>query len=211
LPRINSAPGSGTSAVQIPSSSTSSATPKTSSAFNTRTSVHHNQSGPVAGGVVGGVLVLLILIALFTWYRRRRQVAKHVSGLITEPFMLEVPASAQPPHVPDTSKGIPYIDTRSRRPTDLPSNSEDSRSITAIKRQMQLMVQEEENSRRRADLEARTRDSSQWVSRAEHEAELERLRAEFEWLRDTQRSDWAMGLSDEMPPAYQRNSAMNSY
>jgi hypothetical protein len=195
------------------SSSTSPTTSPSSPASITMTSAHRNQGGPVAGGAVGGVLVLLILIALFLWYRRRRRAAKHDNsgnGIIAEPFMLEVAASDQPPSIPETSKGVPYIATRSRSPTDSP-NSEDSRSAISIKRQMQLRVQEEDNSRQMADLEARARDSSQWVSRAEHETELERLRAEVEWLRDTQRSDWAMGLSDEMPPAYQRNSAMNSH
>ena len=66
------------------------------------TSAHRNQSGPVVGGVVGGVLVLLILFTLFLWYRRRRRAAKHVNSEngnspIMEPFMLEVPASPQPP------------------------------------------------------------------------------------------------------------------
>jgi hypothetical protein len=218
---------------EAPSSSSVQAAPAASPASDTVTSVHRNESGPIAGGVVGGVLVLLILFGLFLCYRRRRQAAKHVrsgNGLITEPFMLEVPASPQSPLTPGSSMGVPYmaprgpldspipVDPRGGPTPSLVSGTSASatsaipltRSATAIKRQMRLREQEEEHSRQMADLEARTRDSSQWVSRAEYETELGRLRAEVEWLRDTQQSDWAMGLSDEMPPAYQRNSAMNS-
>lgn len=33
-------------------------------------------------------------------------------------------------------------------------------------------------------------------------ADIERLRAENEWLRNQQASDWALGLTDALPPSY---------
>jgi hypothetical protein len=62
-----------------------------------------------------------------------------------------------------------------------------------------------------ASLEARI-GSSEWVSRADYDAlaaEMTRLRAEMSWIRDAQQSDWALGLSDEMPPPYS-HSRVNS-
>jgi hypothetical protein len=221
-----------TISVEALPSSSSTVTLETSPASHKVTSAHRIQSGPVVGGVVGGVFFLLILFALFLWHRRRSQAAKHVSSgnhPLSDPFMLEVPAS---PHLlaPGSSRGVPYIGPPGLSDSPIPEDSLGDPtpstasgasasaisavpliSSTVIKRQMQLREQEEENSRQMADLEARTRDSSQWVSRVEYEAELGRLRAEVEWLRDTQQSDWAMGLSDEVPPAYQRNSATNEH
>jgi hypothetical protein len=55
-----------------------------------------------------------------------------------------------------------------------------------------------------ASLEARI-GSSEWVSRAEYDAvvaEMKRLRVEMSWIKDTLQSDWALGLSDVMPPPY---------
>jgi hypothetical protein len=94
-------------------------------------------------------------------------------------------------------------------------------------RQFQLQEREERNLRELATLEERiatetgtgaeadllspasANEGGQdmvMVARSEHEAtraEMRRLREENMWLRDAQQSDWAMGLSDEMPPPYQ--------
>jgi hypothetical protein len=61
-------------------------------------------------------------------------------------------------------------------------------------------------ARQLASLEVKI-DSAEWVSsmRAEYSAmaaEMSRLRAEVTWFRNAQQSDWALGLSDEIPPPY---------
>jgi hypothetical protein len=79
-------------------------------------------------------------------------------------------------------------------------------STTPTARQERLQAEEQASASQLASLEARI-GSAEWVhvSRAEYEAsaaEMSRLRAEVAWLRDAQQSDWALGLSDEMPPPY---------
>jgi hypothetical protein len=79
-------------------------------------------------------------------------------------------------------------------------------SIATTLRQQRLQEQEQASVSQLASLEARI-SSAEWVhiSRAEYDAtaaEMSRLRAEASWLRDAQQSDWALGLSDEMPPPY---------
>jgi cell division septation protein DedD len=77
-------------------------------------------------------------------------------------------------------------------------------STTTTARQHRLHEQEQARANQLASLEERI-DSSEWVSRAEYNvmaAEMSRVRAEMAWFRDAQRSDWARGLSDEMPPPY---------
>jgi hypothetical protein len=77
-------------------------------------------------------------------------------------------------------------------------------------RQFQLQEREERNLRELATLEERNAASVPgrdmvMVARLAHEAtnvEMRRLREENMWLRDAQQSDWAMGLSEEMPPLY---------
>jgi hypothetical protein len=91
----------------------------------------------------------------------------------------------------------------SRRPSSSAANSL-APSITTTVRQQRLQEQEQASARQLASLEARI-GSAEWVSRAEYDvmaAEMGRLRAELSWFRDAQQSDWALGLSDEMPPPY---------
>ena len=116
---VSSSPGSGPSvsrtspatSVETPSGSSVPATPETSPASATMTSAHRNQSGPVAGGVVGGVLIFLILFALLPWYCRRR-VTKQFNSALTEPSMLEAPASFNLPLTPDSTGCALYRHTR---------------------------------------------------------------------------------------------------
>jgi hypothetical protein len=84
-------------------------------------------------------------------------------------------------------------------------------STTATIRQQLLHEQKQASAMQLASLAARI-SSSEWVSRAEYDAlvvEMTRLRAEMSWIRDAQQSDWALGLSDEMPPPYS-HSRVNS-
>jgi hypothetical protein len=90
----------------------------------------------------------------------------------------------------------------SRRPSSSAANSL-APSITTVRRQ-RLQEQEQASASQLASLEARI-GSAEWVSRAEYDVmatEMGRLRAELSWLRDAQQSEWALGLSDEMPPPY---------
>jgi hypothetical protein len=90
----------------------------------------------------------------------------------------------------------------SRRPSVASSFPPSTTTITI--RQQQLQEQEEAGVIQLASLEARI-SSSEWVSRVEYDVvvtEMARLREEMSWIRDAQQSDWALGLSDEMPPPY---------
>jgi hypothetical protein len=93
----------------------------------------------------------------------------------------------------------------SRRPSSSAANSL-TPSATTTTRQRRLQEQEQVSVMQLASLEARI-GSYEWVhvSRPEYDAliaEMGRLRAEVSWFRDAQQSDWALGLSDEMPPPY---------
>jgi hypothetical protein len=78
----------------------------------------------------------------------------------------------------------------------------------ATERQLRLQAMGEQNLSQLASLQSRIQ-SQEWVSLAEYNAlkeEMARLRAENDWLRSAQQSDWALGLSDELPPPYQSAS-----
>jgi hypothetical protein len=93
-------------------------------------------------------------------------------------------------------------DDVSSRPSSSAANSL-APSTTTTARQ-RLHAEEQASASQLAPLEARI-GSVEWVSRAEYNvmaAEMSRLRAEVLWLRDAQQSDWALGLSDAMPPPY---------
>jgi hypothetical protein len=90
----------------------------------------------------------------------------------------------------------------SRRPSGASSLTPSTTTVSI--RQQQLQEQEEAGVIQLASLEARI-GSSEWVSRVEYDVvvtEMARLREEMSWIRDAQQSDWALGLSDEMPPPY---------
>jgi hypothetical protein len=96
----------------------------------------------------------------------------------------------------------------SRRPSGTSSLTP---STTVTIRQQRLQAQEEASAIQLASLEARI-GSSEWVSRVEYDAvvtEMTRLREEMSWVRDAQQSDWALGLSDEMPPPYLHSRVNN--
>jgi hypothetical protein len=96
----------------------------------------------------------------------------------------------------------------SRRPSGASSVTP---STTATVRQQRLQEREQASAMQLASLEARI-GSFEWVSRGDYDAvvaEMTRLRAEMLWNRDAQQSDWALGLSDEMPPPYS-HSRVNS-
>jgi hypothetical protein len=97
----------------------------------------------------------------------------------------------------------------SRRPSGTSSLTPSTTTVSI--RQQQLQEQEEASAIQLASLEARI-GSSEWVSRAEYDAvvaEMTRLREEMSWIRDAQQSDWALGLSDEMPPPYSHSRVNN--
>jgi hypothetical protein len=96
-------------------------------------------------------------------------------------------------------------------PTDVSSASNLTPSILSTIRQQRLQEQGQASAMQLASLEERI-GSSEWVSRLEYDAlvaEMTSLRAEMSWIRDAQQSDWALGLSDEMPPPYS-HSEVNS-
>jgi hypothetical protein len=110
---------------------------------------------------------------------------------------------------PTVNSRNPSLDLDSEEISHRPSSSAaDSLtpSITTTTRQRCLQEQEQVSVMQLASLEARI-GSYEWVhvSRPEYDAliaEMGWLRAEVCWFRDAQQSDWALGLSDEMPPPY---------
>jgi hypothetical protein len=128
---------------------------------------------------------------------------------------LAIPAE-ETAHIPGNADSEPAVNSRnpsldsdsediSRRPSSSAANSL-TPSVTTTTRQRRLQEQEQVSIMQIASLEARI-GSYEWVnvSRPEYDAliaEMRQLRAEVSWLRDVQQSDWALGLSDEMPPPY---------
>jgi hypothetical protein len=108
---------------------------------------------------------------------------------------------------PTVNSRNPSLDLDSEDVTRRPSSSAANSltpSATTTTRQRRLQEQEQASVMQLASLEARI-GSYEWVhvSRPEYDAliaEMGRLRAEVSWFKDVQQSDWALGLSDEMPP-----------
>ncbi|KAJ7574669.1 hypothetical protein C8J56DRAFT_978854, partial [Mycena floridula] len=76
------------------------------------------------------------------------------------------------------------------------SRSESLSSSSPTLRQQQLREHSDDISTRIVELEGlvpRFHDA---------QAEIQRLRAELQWFRDQEHSDWALGLSDSPPPSY---------
>ncbi|KAJ7580675.1 hypothetical protein C8J56DRAFT_960588 [Mycena floridula] len=76
------------------------------------------------------------------------------------------------------------------------SRSESLSSSSPTLRQQQLREHSDDISTRIVELEGlvpRFHDA---------QAEIQRLRAELQWFRDQEYSDWALGLSDSPPPSY---------
>jgi len=103
----------------------------------------------------------------------------HIPNYGIEPFDLQTPLSSM---------------TWTEKSTSLPLSSPLSFSTIPTERQLQL----------RGELTDRivALERAMQVQVAESAVENARLRAEIEWLRDNQESDWALGLTDEMPPSY---------
>jgi hypothetical protein len=118
---------------------------------------------------------------------------------VAENLESESPVDSRIPHSDSDSEDVP------RRPSSSAANSL-TFSTTTTARQQRLQEQEKAMARQLASLEVKI-DSAEWVSsmRAEYSAmaaEMSRLRAEVTWFRNAQQSDWALGLSDEIPPPY---------
>jgi hypothetical protein len=198
-----------------------------------------SNAGIIVGAVIGVLVLTAILIAAALYLRRRSKARsrklnrdlmlrqhpvdpftlKHASIFASEsqveqafpydekrPIPLEETEASEPLQATNSPPGPPA--DVSRRPSGASSLTP---STTATIRQQQLQEQEEASAIQLASLEARI-GSSEWVSRAEYNAavaDMARLRAETLWLREAQQSDWALGLSDEMPPPYS-HSRVNS-
>jgi hypothetical protein len=96
----------------------------------------------------------------------------------------------------------------SRRPSDASSLAPSE--TTATVQVQQLQERGEASDVQLASLEERIGSSG--ISRAEYDAvvgEMTKSRTEMSWISDAQHSDWALGLSDEMPPPYSQ-SRVNS-
>ncbi|KAJ7587931.1 hypothetical protein C8J56DRAFT_62567 [Mycena floridula] len=180
---ISSTPISSTPLFQIPTTVTT-----TTSSTQTKPS----QTAIIAGSVCGGIIFLLILLFFFVrWHRKRRNMlidrdlssnyaTAPVSESDIEPFTQHTPAT--------TAASSTSGSTWSKSPLA------DSEKTNPTGRQLQLR---NELMNRVAELEKAM--SLQAVTSA---AENARLRAEVEWLRENQDSDWALGLTDELPPSY---------
>lgn len=74
------------------------------------------------------------------------------------------------------------------------------RSVVVAESPPQLRSQTGEVVNRIAALESAMITSSMQVNASMAENAI--LRAQIEWLRNHQESDWALGLTDELPPSY---------
>jgi hypothetical protein len=154
-------------------------------------------------------------------------------GLLAERSVPLGPSPAEKvPVVEEASEAVPERDRPDAQAVAVPvssimrtpSQSDTLNTPIASERRAQLQERQERNLMQLASLESRLNQSNSsnlghsvltpempdgemvMVAREEHEAtreEMSRLREENMWLREMQHSDWAMGLSDEMPPPYQ--------
>jgi hypothetical protein len=189
-----------------------------------------SNAGVIVGAVIGSLVLITILVAAALYLRRRSKarfrklmMLRHPGNLF-RPKHAFIPASDSesqdeqafpsdekaPIPLEETEASEPFEGSSSLTPTDVSRRPSDTSSLTpsttATIRQQRLQEQEEANVMELASLEARI-SSTEWVFRSEYDAvvaEMTRLRAEMSWARDVQQSDWALGLTDEVPPPYSR-------
>jgi hypothetical protein len=149
----------------------------------------------IVGASIGSI-ILMFAIGFFLFLNRRRRIMRTAA---IAPYV-ELTDAVHP-----TKPPLP-------EPTDIASGPHSTGKNIVVNvspqsrtaRQEQLREREQENVAQIQALECRV-GSSEWVSRAELDGAREviaRLIDENQWLRDIQQSDWALGLSEDMPPPY---------
>ncbi|KAJ7574657.1 hypothetical protein C8J56DRAFT_978836 [Mycena floridula] len=166
---------------------------------------------PVIVGSVLGTLASLLLVgfALLVKLRRRER--------LRLPFTYDPETSEVYPTVGKTPpedavetdrQGLDSSATLQRRSSERPDDPDNClvtrqlslRSNASTIRQQILREKTEIVTARINALETLVESSSTRLVDAE--VEIERLRMENRWLRQQEQSDWALGLTDEPPPAY---------
>ncbi|KAJ7588843.1 hypothetical protein C8J56DRAFT_940148 [Mycena floridula] len=172
----------------------------TNSSFST-TSRRPSNIAVILGSIVGAIAVLAVIIFVYVMRRRRRSGLPYsaVSPYVPpnkgarSPFPRSVFASRKrrlnlrntPPDITATSPGIPSEKDRIRRQRDVRDR------VIDIERQP-------------ADSEASLNnvpDASSELTRAVISENI-RLTTEIQVLRDLNRSNWALGVTDVPPPSY---------
>ncbi|KAJ7583142.1 hypothetical protein C8J56DRAFT_1167096 [Mycena floridula] len=196
-----------TSVLSTPNSSTLMfQIPTTVSTTTSSTQAKPSQTAIIAGSVCGGIIFLLVLLFLLIRWHRRRQ-----NMLINRPRGPQRSSSDYTTGEFGILHVLTLLNNCSSAPLDeldinqwqTPSTASTFVSTTSsqsllgnnpTQRQLHL---KNELMERVSELERAM--SQQAVTTA---AENARLRAEVEWLRENQESDWARGLTDELPPSY---------
>ncbi|KAJ7587915.1 hypothetical protein C8J56DRAFT_1164605 [Mycena floridula] len=179
-----------TSVLSTPNSSTLMfQVPTTVSTTTSSIQAKPSQTAIIAGSVCGGIIFLLVLLfLLIRWHRRRQN------------MLINRPGGPQRSSSDYTTAPLDELDINQWQTPSTPSTFVSTTSSQSLlgnnptQRQLQL---KNELMERVSELERAM--SQQAVTTA---AENARLRAEVEWLRENQESDWARGLTDELPPSY---------
>ncbi|KAJ7581548.1 hypothetical protein C8J56DRAFT_267794 [Mycena floridula] len=168
-----------------------------STTFPTTTSseTKASQTAIIAGSVCGGIIFLLVLLGglllVVRWDRKRHASQFHSNSMVagrhqsSSNHYAAARLSAfdvEPFQYPPASFGSTW------------SKSRFTESTIPTERQVQLR---NELTERVVELERAM--SLQVVTSAVENAQL---RTQVQWLRDNQESDWALGLTDELPPSY---------
>ncbi|KAJ7580657.1 hypothetical protein C8J56DRAFT_269166 [Mycena floridula] len=143
---------------------------------------------PVIVGIILAVTILLALGFVFLWKLRCRKQRSQLQEVKTS---MDAPTA--------------YSEQRARALQDDLRNSPAPRSPSFIStastiRQQILLEKCEIVTARIKALESLVESSSMRLTDAE--VEIGRLRMENQRLREQEQSDWALGLTDELPPAY---------
>ncbi|KAJ7574658.1 hypothetical protein C8J56DRAFT_902106 [Mycena floridula] len=163
---------------------------------------------PVIVGIILAVTILLALGFVFLWKLRRRKQRSQVRGVYPYPYP-KPPSELMELELQEvkTSMDAPtaYSEQRARALQDDLRNSPAPRSPSFIStastiRQQILLEKCEIVTARIKALESLVESSSMRLTDAE--VEIGRLRMENQRLREQEQSDWALGLTDELPPAY---------
>ncbi|KAJ7599586.1 hypothetical protein C8J56DRAFT_1094501 [Mycena floridula] len=106
---------------------------------------------------------------------------------------------------PQSDARISFVSTQQPRQNRLQysatiTSMRSNQSSAPTERQIQLRELSEALGARIANLETALQTSNSQYNDAM--ADMARLRAEHEWLRDHHDSDWALGLTDQRPPSY---------
>lgn len=187
--------------VPPPPASSSSSTPNTFSS----TSSTKPEAGLIIGSVLGGLafFFLLFLVVVIVVRRNRKKLADKLAEETPEAYSESWATPFPTPRAQNRDVFVPssMVSTSSGTSGSWPSEKPKSlisMSISPVRspttRQLQL----------RGELAERIAALEHAMQAQANETAVEnaRLRAEISWLRDQQESDWALGLTDEMPPSY---------